>query len=238
MQLERNVLHRDAHDGADLLIAQAFEPKEDNAAVHQAQPIDAGIQALGLQRPVVRILKGVNVHAEGHPFAAPPSFLVGVEAAVERNPVNPRPDIGLRAERIVTLPEPDQYLLEEVVDLVRVLREHVAHRVDGALVLPDQLGEYLFLVIHFQSNLHPLDNKVHEKLYIIRRKCFCWINPDLSNASYALSMKSQYSSGNKYDAAGAFMPINPNLKDLSKRSFILLGMLLGVKKRDKHAGHQ
>ena len=43
-------------------------------------------------------------------------------------------------------------------------------------------------------------------------------------------MKSQYSSGNKYDAAGAYMPINPNLKDLSKRSFILLGMLLGVKK--------
>jgi hypothetical protein len=39
-------------------------------------------------------------------------------------------------------------------------------------------------------------------------------NPDLSNASYALSMKSQYSSGNKYDAAGAFMPINPNLFDV------------------------
>ena len=167
MQLERNILHRYAHDGPNLLVAQTFKPKKNDAAVHQAQPIDAGIQALGLQRPVVRILKGVDVHAEGHPFAAPPSFLVGVEAAVERNPVNPGPDIGLRAERIVALPEPDQNLLEEVVDLVRVLREHVAHRVDGALVLPDQLGEYLFLVIHFQSNLHPLDNKTCEKLYNI-----------------------------------------------------------------------
>jgi hypothetical protein len=34
-------------------------------------------------------------------------------------------------------------------------------------MLADQLGECLFLVIHLQSNLHPLDNKVREKLYNI-----------------------------------------------------------------------
>ena len=56
MELEGNILHRNAHDGADLLITQAFEPEENDGAVHQAQLIDAGIQALGLQRPVVSIL--------------------------------------------------------------------------------------------------------------------------------------------------------------------------------------
>ena len=164
MQLERNILHRYTHDGPDLLVAQAFEPEKDDAAVHQAQTVNAGIQAFGLQRPVVRIFKGVNVHAQGHPLAAPPTIFVGIEAAVQRHTVNPGPDIGLRAEGIVTLPEPDQYLLEEVVDLVRVLREHITHRVDRALMLPDHLGEKLFLVIHHLSNLHPLDNKACEKL--------------------------------------------------------------------------
>ena len=164
MELEGNILHRNTHDGADFLVAQAFEPKENDGAVHQAQLIDTGIQALRLQRPVIRILKGVDVHAQGDTLSAPAPFLVGIEAAVERNPVNPGPDIGLRAERIVALPEPDQNLLEEVINLIRVLREHVAHRVDSALMLPDHLGEYLFLVIHFQSNLHPLDNIDCEKL--------------------------------------------------------------------------
>ena len=140
-------------------------PARMTAAIHQPQLIDTSIQALSLQRPVIRVLKRVDVHAKRYPLSAQTFlFLVSVETAVERDTVNPGPDIGFRAERIVSLPEPDQYLLEEVVNLIRVLREHVAHRVDGALMLPDQLGECLFLVFHFQSNLHPLDNIVREKL--------------------------------------------------------------------------
>ena len=164
MQLERDILHRDAHDCPDFLIAQAFEPKEDDAAIHQPQPIDTGIQTLGLKSPVVRIFKRVDVYAQRDTFTAPTPFLIGIEAAVESNPVNPGPDIGFCAERIVTLPEPDQNLLEEVVNLVRVLRKHVAYRVDSALMLPDQLGEYLFFILHHSSNTHPLDNIVREKL--------------------------------------------------------------------------
>ena len=164
MQLEGNILHRDTHDGADLLVAKAFQPQEDDGAVHQAQLIDTGIKPFGLQGPVVRILKRVDVHAQRYALPSLPAFFVGIETAVQRDTVNPGPDVGFRAEGVVPLPEPDQNLLEEVVNLIRVLREHVAHRIDGALVFPDQLGEYLFLVVHYQSNLHPLDNKVREKL--------------------------------------------------------------------------
>ena len=83
MQLAGNILHRDADDGPDLLVAQAFEPQQDSRAVHQTQSIDTGIQAPGLQRPVVSILKRIDVHAQGDPFTTPPPLFVSIEAAVE-----------------------------------------------------------------------------------------------------------------------------------------------------------
>ena len=51
-------------------------------------------------------------------------------------------------EAIVAFPKVDEHLLEEVVHLVVVLREHVANGVDSALVLADGLGELSFCVCH------------------------------------------------------------------------------------------
>jgi len=70
-----------------------------------------------------------------------------VNGRVERDAINP----GLRGAAslvvVEAVPKPNQNFLKEVVDFGLVVREHVANRVDGPLVLPHQKFKLMFFVV-------------------------------------------------------------------------------------------
>lgn len=79
--------------GSYLIIAQAFEPKENDAAVNKSEPMDSLIQLFDLQSFVIGILERVDVDIQGHPFPAAPALFLLVNAAVKTYTVYPCPDI-------------------------------------------------------------------------------------------------------------------------------------------------
>ena len=65
-ETDRNVLHRDAEDVTYFLVAQAFEPKENETAVKQAERAYSGVELTGLQSLVAYILKRIDVDSQTH----------------------------------------------------------------------------------------------------------------------------------------------------------------------------
>ena len=55
---------------------------------------------------------------------------------------------SLVPERVHAFPQVDENLLEQVVGLVGILCKHVAHRVDRAFVLPDNVCKLSFVFFH------------------------------------------------------------------------------------------
>ena len=74
--------------------------------------------------------------------------LIFVSLVIHSHAVNPCAQFALMAERFKTFPKVYKRLLKEVAHLVFIVREHVAHRVNGALMLPDHPREFLFFYIH------------------------------------------------------------------------------------------
>ena len=73
-------------------------------------------------------------------------FLLAIQrdTSVEADAPYPRFRLAFALELGQTLPDVDERLLEQVVYLVGVLREHIAHGVNGVLVFPDQLFKFGF----------------------------------------------------------------------------------------------
>ena len=71
----------------------------------------------------------------------PPYLIV---AGVKAHTPYPRPVRTLSAELRKTLPQVDQYLLEQVVNLIRILGEEVADRIYGLPMLLNHSGKFPF----------------------------------------------------------------------------------------------
>ena len=147
VESHRHVLDLDTHDLGNFLIAHVLEPQQDDGAVERLQPLDAGMQHVGLAVVGVVFVKQVDVLHERLSHAA--LFLaVHGDTGVQGHLVNPRLQVALALKGSKTLPQLDERLLEEVIDLVLVLGEHVANGVDGALVLADDARKIGFVDFH------------------------------------------------------------------------------------------
>ena len=134
-EFDGNVLGRNAEDGADFVIAQAFEPQQDDTSVSESESIDSFVEALDLQGFLIIVLIGFDIHIEVHSLSSPLLLLVIIETEVETDAVDPRPDVTFPLKGIESLPESDQDLLEQVVHLIFIFGEHIADRVDCPLIL-------------------------------------------------------------------------------------------------------
>jgi len=150
IQLHRNIFHRDSHDLRYLLITHVFEPKQHDSTIEGLEFADSLMQEVGL--PVVSIIfvEEVNTLQERQRLAAL-FFAVDRDTGVQAHSVNPCTQVALALKGVVPLPQLDEHLLEEVVYFLLVVREHVAHGVDGALLFPDYAREVGFFVVHFGS---------------------------------------------------------------------------------------
>ena len=97
---------------------------------------------------LVVVLKQVDVHRQRLGARAALLALLR-DAGVQRHAVDPRFHIAAVLESLKAPPQVDDRLLKEVVHLVGIFREHVAHSVDGALVLLDGLCKFAFQFVHF-----------------------------------------------------------------------------------------
>ena len=143
------MLSRDTHDGTNLVVAHPLQPHHHQGSVDQAEFSDALMELTDLSGIGTVVLKEVHIHRQRHFRYL--TFLLSLlqKTCVQGHPLDPRADLTFFAKTIDAFPHVDQRLLEEVVHFVFVMREHVAHRVDGTLMFPHQLGELLFLIIHF-----------------------------------------------------------------------------------------
>ena len=133
-QFDGNVFGGDADDLPDFLVAHVFEPKQDDSPIDHAEFVDAAVELLDLPGVVVGAGEEVDFHRERDGLHA--AFLLALdgEAGVEADTPNPCLHVALPLERVEASPQVDERLLEQVVHLVLILREEVAHRVNGVFV--------------------------------------------------------------------------------------------------------
>ena len=91
-------------------------------------------------------LKGVDIHCQRYRLDTTAFLLVLIDGRIQRHSVNPSACIAAALVGVETVPKPNQDFLKQVVDFGLVVREHVAHRVDGPLVLPHQKFKLMFFV--------------------------------------------------------------------------------------------
>ena len=147
-QFDGDVLGGDADDLPDFLIAHIFKPKQDDGPIDHAKFVDAAVELLDLPGVIVGIGEEVDVHRERHGFHAAFLFALGGEAGVEADTPNPSLHVALPLERVEASPKVDERLLKQVVHLVLVLREEVAHGEDGVFVRFHDVGKLFFFLLH------------------------------------------------------------------------------------------
>ena len=72
------------------------------------------------------------------------------DTGVEAHLPNPGINAAAVLERCVAFPQIDEYFLKQVADFIGIFREHEAHRVDGAFVLPDHLRKCSIQCFHIE----------------------------------------------------------------------------------------
>ena len=142
------------HDLGNLFIAHVLKPQQHDGSVKGLQTLDACVQHVGLLVVGIVLVKQVDALHQRLGLA---DLLLAVDGdtGVQGHLVDPCLQVALAAEGLKPLPQFDKSLLEEVIDLLLVLREHVAHCVDGALVLTDDARKFSFV------KLHDLNNSAH-----------------------------------------------------------------------------
>lgn len=83
-----DVLGSDAHDGADLFVAEVFEPQQHDGAVEGLEPHDALVEEFRLVVFDVRVIKQVDA-VHDRLVALRLLAAVDADAGVERHAINP-----------------------------------------------------------------------------------------------------------------------------------------------------
>ncbi len=161
-QFDGDVLRGDANDLPDFLIAHVFKPKQDDGPVHHAEFVDAAVELLDLSGVVVGVGEEVDVHRERHGLHAAFLLALGGEASVEADAPNPGLQVALPLKRVEASPQVDERLLEQVVGLVVVFREEIAHGVNRVFVCFHDGGKLNFFLLHCRNRL-PIRRKTSEK---------------------------------------------------------------------------
>ena len=137
-QADTDILGADAHNLTDLLVTQFLQPEKHDGAVEGLELGDTFVEHIHLACVLITVLEEVDVHGQRDSGLTP--FLpVDADAGVKTHSVDPRLDVAAMLEALETTPQVDQCFLEEVVDFVGVLREHVTHGVNRASMLLDGL---------------------------------------------------------------------------------------------------
>ena len=153
-QFYANIVGRDADYCSNFIVADAFEPKQDKASVDKVEARNAVVEDADLLSLRIVGLVGVDVHCQRNGLGTTALLLVLIDGCVERHAVNPRLCAATAFVLVEAVPKPDKDFLEQVVDFVLVGRKHIAHRVDGSLVLPYQKFKLMFfVVVHDSFNL-------------------------------------------------------------------------------------
>ena len=147
-KFDGHILRADSDNRTDLVIAERFKPQQDDTPVHETELADPVVELADLLRIRIGILVRVDIDTQRHPLSGTFLFSVGIKAGIQRNTVDPRLGAAVPLERGKTFPEFDQNILEQVIDLIIVLRKHVADRVDGCFVFMDESCEFQFLCVH------------------------------------------------------------------------------------------
>ena len=134
----------DSHDLADFLIAEVFQPEQDDGAVERAQLADALPQQAELAGVLGLLVEQVDVYRQGFGPQAALLFPVLGDTSVEGDFPNPGIQRAVPSEGSGAPPKVDQDFLEEVGHLVLVGREHVAHGVNRASVFSHQGFKFTF----------------------------------------------------------------------------------------------
>lgn len=143
-----DVCQRYTHNAGNILIGHILQPQQYDRPVKGLQPAYPVVQHLNLPALGVVIVVEVNVDCEGNRLyitLLPPYLIV---AGVKAHTSYPRPVRTLSAELRKTLPQVDQYLLKQVINLIRILGEEVADRIYGLPVLLNHSGKLKFNVVH------------------------------------------------------------------------------------------
>ena len=142
-QTNTDILGCDAHYLTYLVVRKVLKPQQDDGAVEGLQLGYTLVQHIHLTRVLVAILKQVDVHIQ--PFCGRATFLSVVrDTGVQGYTVNPRADVTTVLEALEAAPKVYQHLLKEVVHLVFVLREHVAHRKDSVFLFLQRFFKRFF----------------------------------------------------------------------------------------------
>ena len=158
-QFDGDIFGGDAYDLPDFLVAHVFEPKQDDCPIDHPKFVDAVIELLDLTGVVVGVGEEVDAHRERQGLHTAFLLAFSGEAGVEADAPDPGLYFALPLERVEAPPQIDERLLEQVVHLVLVLREEVAHRVYGVFVPFHEVRKFSFFLFHRSESFAYLTQK-------------------------------------------------------------------------------
>ena len=179
-----NVCQRYTHNAGNILIGHVLQPQQYDCPVKGLQPAYPVVQHLNLPALGIVIVVEVDVDGDGNRLYItflPPYLIV---AGVKAHTPYPRTVRTLSAELRKTLPQVDQYLLEQVIHLIRILGEEVADRIYGLPVLLNHSGKLKFNVVHqCFSFVLPFRHQIYRFLSEIERNFIVFIEKRHSSSS-------------------------------------------------------
>lgn len=147
-----DVFSTDADDLANLFVAHVFEPEEDDGAIENAELVDAFVEKAYLLVVLAFVAHLFGADTDGFERRSLAFALfalsVGRDAGVHGNAPNPGADFAASFKLVVAFPKIYEGLLHQVFYFVVAIGEHETHGVDGALLFPDEAGEFCFLLGH------------------------------------------------------------------------------------------
>ena len=106
------------------------------------------VEHLHLLHVFVVFIEQVNIHCQGNTLAAAFLFSVHRDTCVHRHAIHPRLNLTLVAKFLKALPQMNQCLLKEIINLILVFGEHIADTIYRALLLLDQGRKFFFFLFH------------------------------------------------------------------------------------------
>ena len=127
IESHRYILHRDAHDSGNLLVAHILEPKQHDGAVEGFELVDAFVEHLYLARVLVLVLKEVDVHGQWHRGLLLLLTVRG-DASVQAHSVDPRIHQLKPFDRAIVLLWLENMSYEEIAAIVGITVKNVSVR--------------------------------------------------------------------------------------------------------------
>ena len=143
-----NARQTDAYHVGYILIAHILQPKEDEGSIENIEAVDSVVQHLNLFTVFVVIVVQVDVDRKWNSLYTTILLSFQVATGVKAHAPYPSLRTAIATEVLEALPKVYQYLLEQVVHLLLVVREEVADGIYRLTVLSDHFSKLSFNVVH------------------------------------------------------------------------------------------